>query len=504
MKLKLKHSVIFVCYICLFAVSALLLTSLFSKQPVAQAEEIAETPVTPSGVCGTDVTWEYSEDTNTLTISGSGAMTSYAYGTAPWYSYAGKINKVIVSNEITSISAGAFYGFNVLQEITLPFVGGSRAVSKTVADSFNGWYGGSAYLFGYVFGGASKSNTTSTADWIYQGQKRDPHGCQDGYYIPASLRKVTITDAEGISANAFYGCTMIEELNLNDSITAIYDNAFYNLGMINQSSESFVVSGDILLKYKGSDTNVSIPDGIELIAPRAFESNSTLSSVQFPNTITWVGAYAFYNCTNAIVNVPKISGSLTFDSNAFTNTGSVKYLDQSSYSNGNDTYYYTIDTDGNAIIVGCTTTSVNITLPVTLGGYPVIAVGYRGMADCTTLTSVTIPNNIVRLDLYAFAGCTGITTATIPATCQYVGDYAFTDCTSLTTVVIAEGVTYLGDYCFQDCTSLTEIVVPDSCEYLGKYAFYNCMALESATIGITVPAIYEWLCHNKWLIFDEK
>ena len=783
MKLKLKHSVIFVCCICLFAVSALLLTSLFSKQPVAQAEEIAETPVTPSGVCGTDAIWEYSEDTKTLTISGSGAMTSYAYGTAPWYSYAGKINKVIVSDEITSISAGAFYGFNALREITLPFVGGSRAVSEQVERSNNSWRGGSVYLFGYIFGGETRYEyePASTEDWIYQGQSKysssyyyydgyyiptslrkvtitdaegisanafygctmieelnlndsitaiydkafynctaldvfklpndlatlgssvllncdaltdieiptgitviptdaffscdgltnvkfhpnitaiNPNafiGCRslknvtlpesletigdsafkdniglteiiipdsvtsigssafsgcvnvtsltignsvqkidtmafneldlltkivvpesvttlgagvfqgcnklqeitlpfvggsravseqversnnswrggsvylfgyifggetryeyepastedwiyqgqskysssyyyyDGYYIPTSLRKVTITDAEGISANAFYGCTMIEELNLNDSITAIYDNAFYNLGMINQSSESFVVSGDILLKYKGSDTNVTIPDGIELIAPRAFESNSTLSSVQFPNTVTWVGDYAFYNCTNAIVNVPKISGSLTLGSNAFTNTGSVKYLDQSSYSNGNDTYYYTIDTDGNAIIVGCTTTSVNITLPVTLGGYPVIAVGYRGMADCTTLTSVTIPNNIVRLDLYAFAGCTGITTATIPATCQYVGDYAFTDCTSLATVVIAEGVTYLGDYCFRDCTSLTEIVVPDSCEYLGKYAFYNCTALESATIGITVPAIYEYTFYN--------
>ena len=156
LKLKLKHSVIFVCCICLFAVSALLLTSLFSKQPVAQAEEIAETPVTPSGVCGTDAIWEYSEDTKTLTISGSGAMASYAYGAAPWYSYANEINKVIVSNEITSISAGAFYGLNALREITLPFVGGSRAVSEQVESCNYSWRGGSAYLFGYIFGGEHK------------------------------------------------------------------------------------------------------------------------------------------------------------------------------------------------------------------------------------------------------------------------------------------------------------------------------------------------------------
>ncbi len=289
---------------------------------------------------------------------------------------------------------------------------------------------------------------------------------------------------------------MIKELNLNDSITSIGDRAFYELGVVDNSSESLVVSGDILIAYKGSDTNVIIPDGIELIAPRAFENNSKLSSVQFADTVTWVGDYAFNNCINAIVKVPKISGSLTIQAGAFTNTGSVVYLDKSSYSNGNDTFYYNVDNEGNAVIVDCSTTSVNITLPVTLGGYPVVAVGYRGMADCTTLTSVTIPNNIVRLELYAFAGCTGLTTATIPATCVYVGDYAFYGCTSLATVVIAEGVTYLGDYCFRECTSLTEIVVPDSCEYLGKYAFYNCTSLESATIGITVPAIQEYTFYN--------
>ena len=110
--MKLKHSVIFVCCICLFAVSAWLLTSLFSKQTVAQAEEMAESPVTASGVCGTDATWEYYEDTATLEIKGNGSMTSYDYihGETPWRNYIFDIKRVIVSDTITSISPGAFYG----------------------------------------------------------------------------------------------------------------------------------------------------------------------------------------------------------------------------------------------------------------------------------------------------------------------------------------------------------------------------------------------------------
>ena len=257
-----------------------------------------------------------------------------------------------------------------------------------------------------------------------------------------------------------------------------------------------VISNHVLLAYKGKESSVTIPDGIKLIAPRAFYENKTLGTITLDDDTYYIGEYAFYNCTSTLVNVPRISGTLTIENNGFTNTASVKYLDKSSYTNGNDTYYYTIDGEGNAVIVGCTTTSTNITLPNTLGGYTVTTVGYKGMANCTTLKGVTIPNNIVKLDLYAFAGCTRLDTATIPATCVYVGQYAFSGCTSLTTVVIAEGVTHLGDYCFENCTSLTEIVVPDSCTYLGDYAFYNCRSMESATIGITVPTIGKYTFYN--------
>ena len=39
-----------------------------------------------SGTCGENLTWTYEEATKTLTISGSGEMTDYDWGT-PWGSY---------------------------------------------------------------------------------------------------------------------------------------------------------------------------------------------------------------------------------------------------------------------------------------------------------------------------------------------------------------------------------------------------------------------------------
>ncbi len=395
-----------------------------------------------------------------------------------------KITEITVPNSVSSIGSDVFSGCSSLKEMTLPFVGDSRYYSSSY---------GYKSLFGYIFGDSSYTGATSTQQY-YLNSRGDRESSY--YYIPTSLTKVTITDASTIYYGAFYNCSNITELNLNDGITTIQDYAFYNLGMIKSSTNGFVISGEILLSYKGTDTQVIIPDGIKMIAPRAFYGNKQIGSVTLADDTVYIGTYAFYNCSNAIVTVPKISGTLTIETSGFTNTGSVKYLDKYSYTNGNDTFYYTVDGNGKATIVGCSTTSLNITLPNTLGGYTVTTVGYKGMANCNTLTGVTIPNNIVKLDLYAFAGCTGLDTATIPATCVYVGEYAFAGCTSMTSVVIAEGVTYLGNNCFENCTSLTEIVVPDSCTYLGEYAFYNCGSLESATIGITVPSIEKYTFYN--------
>ncbi|MDE5902940.1 MAG: leucine-rich repeat domain-containing protein, partial [Muribaculaceae bacterium] len=52
-----------------------------------------------------------------------------------------------------------------------------------------------------------------------------------------------------------------------------------------------------------------------------------------------------------------------------------------------------------------------------------------------------------------------------------IGDYAFSDCTSLTSLSIPEGVTEIGGAAFNGCTSLTSIAIPEGVTEIGGEAF---------------------------------
>lgn len=412
-----------------------------------------------------------------------------------------KVAKMTIPTTVTSMGMGLFNGMSALEELTIPFVGNDQYISS---------YAYRHYPLGYMFGsnnyaGSTKVRQYDTEDYLdSSGVYREQESSISTYYIPETLRTVTVTNAKYIFRGAFsyiYSDSSRSSMSASPlNITTI----ILNEGIERIGSYAFSSYSDYYSDYKNDEKyqhiasnleNINLPSTLTCISDSAFYNCVKLNNVDIPGTVITIDDYAFWNCKAAVINILRNTTDVTVYQHTFTNVFTVKYFDYCSYTNGNNTFYYNVF-DENAVLQKTVTTDTDLTLPTTLGGYPLVKVGNMGVANCTSLTSIVIPANILELSDYAFSGCTGLVTVTIPATCLHVGNYAFNGCTSIITTTIAEGVKYVGDYAFFNCKNLQEIVIPDSCEYLGQSAFYNCSGMKSATIGITVPTIEDYTFMN--------
>ena len=146
---------------------------------------------------------------------------------------------------------------------------------------------------------------------------------------------------------------------------------------------------------------------------------------------------------------------------------------------------------GNYAFKYCTDlTSVSIPNSVTI-------IGNNAFEICSSLTSitiprltsVTIPNSVTTISDGAFEGCSSLTSVTIPNSVTSIGLSAFSYCSSLTSVTIGNSVTSIGIYAFYNCSGLTSVTIPNSVTNIANFAFYRCSGLASVTIGNSVTSI---------------
>ena len=67
------------------------------------------------------------------------------------------------------------------------------------------------------------------------------------------------------------------------------------------------------------------------------------------------------------------------------------------------------------------------------------SIGASAFRDCSGLTSIWLPPNLVAIERNAFYGCSGLTSIKIPASVRALAESAFAQCVSL------ESVYYLGE-----------------------------------------------------------
>jgi hypothetical protein len=89
----------------------------------------------------------------------------------------------------------------------------------------------------------------------------------------------------------------------------------------------------------------------------------------------------------------------------------------------------------------------------------------------------------------AFSGCSSLTSLTIGNNVKTIGDWAFSDCSSLISVEIPNSVISIGHQVFENCTGLTSVTIGNNVTSIGFKAFFNCSSLKSITLGKSVHSI---------------
>ena len=107
-----------------------------------------------------------------------------------------------------------------------------------------------------------------------------------------------------------------------------------------------------------------------------------------------------------------------------------------------------------------------------------------------------IPENIRKIDRYAFIACDSLESIEIPDNVKDIEANAFSCCYNLSSVVIPNSVSELKDSTFSFCESLESIIIPDSITTIGKEAFLGCKKLETIIIPDSVTTINDQAFKN--------
>lgn len=244
-----------------------------------------------SGSCGSEAQWSYDSASETLTISGKGAVSS-----SPFSEIAFK--KLIIEEGITQINSRRFLGSSALESVSLPktitnlgeyaFENCQSLKEILVDDENENFKSTDGVLYTknmqtLLIYPANRENTDfsipetvrSFGDYAFDYSQN-----LENITIPAGLRSMG-------EYEPFYCAKSIKNFDVATG------NGYY------ASKDGCLYSKDLkkLIKYTiaGEDKSVTI-DGSTIINDNAFYNSANLEEVVLKNSVSEIGYMAFYNC----------------------------------------------------------------------------------------------------------------------------------------------------------------------------------------------------------------
>lgn len=297
-----------------------------------------------------------------------------------------------------------------------------------------------------------------------------------------------VTFAEGMTTipdALFRECFHLAVIELPATITTIGEQAFANTAITSIDLPEGLTSIGAFAFQSSDIVSITIPEGITTLESNLFHACLSLETVNLPSTLKHIGGNVFNNCSS-LQRIDLPDGLESIGAGAFTSATKITsiHLPDSLRSIGSSCFSYCKSLENINLPEGierieeytfnsCTALT-SIELPKSL-----TYIGNMAFSH-SSIERVHIPDSVSVINNSAFAYNQDLKQITFGENSQltHLYDNVFCECTSLTSIVLPDSLTWLGTNAFRLCTSLESVYVSPNLTHLGSLAFSYCTALE--------------------------
>ncbi len=307
-----------------------------------------------------------------------------------------------------------------------------------------------------------------------------------------------------VSNNFFTGANKIEEVTLNKTFTP---EMLYDINVSNQQTSvlgSFS-TGSTVPAFKKVNVDPENPyftvvDGVlyskDMSTIYCYPPARSTTGYTIPDTVTTIAHYAFQHYQGSTLKLP--------DDLVYIGDFAFRYSNLSAVSIGVDVEQLGMYSFANCAKLLTVSFNISNTKLTGIGSYAfmgdnvltavnnipdsVSVIGTCAFQSCSSLTKITLPAPLTKIEANTFQGCSKLASVTMQQSVTSIGDRAFYNA-GITEITIPAAVTSIGQEAFTGTTSaLTKVTFLGNSKLavIGARAFLGCSKLETINLPETV------------------